>query len=238
MAKLNPIYNSSLTCPVCDRKIEVTKVRSRFVKLSGQDEDFCPYYETYNPILYEPWVCKYCGYAAHSTVFTEVNFNDRKQVLENIKPKWTSRDFTGERDIDKALETFKIVLYNLQVRGAPLSEFGKICLRIAWMYRYKGEWVDEYKYLKYSYEYYKNSYSQEYLSNKKLDEYTLMYILGELARRLELFDEAMQWFGKLISASANPKEKSKIQPRLIEMTKDQIHITREKMKKKDIAINE
>ena len=104
--------------------------------------------------------------------------------------------------------------------------------------RYKGEWVDEYKYLKYSYEYYKNSYSQEYLSNKKLDEYTLMYILGELARRLELFDEAMQWFGKLISASANPKEKSKIQPRLIEMTKDQIHITREKMKKKDVAINE
>lgn len=168
MAKLNPIYNSSLTCPVCDRKIEVTKVRSRFVKLSGQDEDFCPYYETYNPILYEAWVCKYCGYAAHSTVFTEVSFNERKQVLENIKPKWTSRDFTGERDIDKALETFKIVLYNLQVRGAPLSEFGKICLRIAWMYRYKGEWVDEYKYLKYSYEYYKNSYSQEYLSNKNL----------------------------------------------------------------------
>ena len=51
MAKLNPIYNSSLTCPVCDRKIEVTKVRSRFVKLSGQDEDFCPYYETQPNII-------------------------------------------------------------------------------------------------------------------------------------------------------------------------------------------
>ena len=238
MADLNPIYNSTLTCPVCVKKIEVTKVRSRFVKLISQDEDFCPYYETYNPLLYEAWVCKHCGYAAHSTVFEEAGSNDRSQVLQNIKPRWTSRDFTGERDINRALEAFKLVLYNLQVRGAPLSEFGKICLRIAWMYRYKGEWVNEYKYLKYSYDYYKKSFSQEYLSNKKLDEYTLMYILGELARRLELFDEAMQWFGKLISASANPKEKSKIQPRLIEMTKDQIHITREKMKKKDIAINE
>ena len=68
MADLNPIYNSTLTCPVCDKKIEVTKVRSRFVKLISQDEDFCPYYETYNPVLYEAWVCKYCGYAAHSTV--------------------------------------------------------------------------------------------------------------------------------------------------------------------------
>lgn len=241
MAELNPIYNSTLTCPVCEKKIEVSKVRSRFVKLISQDEDFCPYYEMFNPLLYEAWVCKYCGYAAHSSVFTEVSFNDRKMVLDNIKPKWTSRDFTGERDINKALEAFKIVLYNLQVRGAQLSEFGKICLRIAWMYRYKGECVDEYKYLKYSYDYYKKSFSQEYLSKGKLDEYTLMYILGELARRLELYDEALQWFGKLVSASVNQKEKSKIQPRLIEMIKDQIHITREKAKKNENenkAINE
>jgi uncharacterized protein (DUF2225 family) len=230
MAELNPIYNSTLTCPVCDENIKVTKVRSRFVKLSRQDEDFCPYYETLNPVFYEAWICNHCGYAAHSSIFTEATFNDRKQVLDKIKPKWTSRDFTGERDVEKALEAFKIVLYNLQVRGAPLSETGKICLRIAWMYRYKGEWVNEFKYLKHSFNYYKKSYSQEYLSNGRLDEYTLMYILGELARRLELYDEAMQWFGKLVSASANPKEKSKIQPRLIEMTKDQIHITREKKK--------
>lgn len=241
MADLNPIYNSTLTCPVCEKKIEVSKVRSRFVKLISQDEDFCPYYESYNPVFYEAWVCKYCGYAAHSTVFPEVNRNDCKQVLDKIKPKWTSRDFTGERDINKALEAFKIVLYNLQVRGAPFSEFGKICLRIAWLYRYKGEYVNEHKFLKYSYDYYKNAFSKENLSHRKLDEYTLMYILGELARRLELYDEALQWFGKLISVSANPKEKSKIQPRLIEMTKDQIHITREKMKndeKESAAINE
>jgi len=238
MSDLNPLYNSTLTCPVCDKSIEVTKVRSRFVKLSRQDEDFCPYYETWNPVLYEAWVCNHCGYAAHSSVFAEVNRNDCKQVLEKIKPKWTSRDFTGERNIDKALEAFKIVLYNLQVREAPLSEFGKICLRIAWMYRYKGEWANEQKYLKHSYDYYKKAFSQEHLSNKKLDEYTLMYILGELARRLELYDEAMQWFGKLISASANPKERSRIQPRLIEMAKDQIHITRESVKEKNIVIHE
>ena len=241
MADLNPIYNSTLTCPVCEKKIEVSKVRSRFVKLISQDEDFCPYYETYNPVLYEAWVCKYCGYAAHSTVFDEAGKNDSRQVLEKIKPKWTSRDFTGERDINKALEAFKIVLYNLQVRRAPFSEFGKICLRIAWLYRYNGEWVNEYKYMKHSYDYYKKAYSREYLSKGKLDEYTLTYILGELARRLELYNEALQWFGKLITASANPEEKLKIQPRLIELTKDQIHITREKMKAKDkksAAINE
>ena len=50
------------------------------------------------------------------------------------------------------------------------------------------------------------AYSREYLSKGKLDEYTLTYILGELARRLELYNEALQWFGKLITASANPEE--------------------------------
>ncbi len=231
MEKLNPVYISKTICPVCQKNIEVSKVRSKFVRLLEQDEDFCPYYENVNPILYEAWICKYCGYAAHSSSFPDANQNDRRIVLEKIKGKWTSRDFTGERDVEKALEAFKIVLYNLQIRSAPPSEFGKICLRIAWMYRYKGEWVNEYKFLKYSFEYYKKAYTHEHLPRGKLDAYNCMYIIGELGRRLELYDEAMRWFGKLISAAANPKERSKIQPVLIEHTQDQVYKLRQEMKK-------
>ena len=143
MTKLEPTFNSEILCPVCEKKIKVTKVRSKFVKLLKQDDDFCPYYETINPVLYEAWVCNYCGYAAHSTVFKNVTQSGRKAVLEKITQNWTSREFTGERDYKQALEAFKIVLYNLQVREAPFSEFAKICLRIAWVYRYMNNTEEE-----------------------------------------------------------------------------------------------
>lgn len=223
MAELKPIFNSEITCPVCEKKIKVTKVRSRFVKLIKQDDDFCPYYETINPLLYEAWVCNYCGYGAHSTVFDEITQNGRIAVLENISKNWTSRKFTGERDCEGALEAFKIVLYNLQVREAPYSEFAKVCLRIAWLYRYMDDSAEEERFLKYSYDYYKKVYTRENLKNNMLDEYTCMYIIGVLAKRLNLIKEATLWFSKLISFASDPKEKQRIKPVLLENARELVY---------------
>ncbi len=236
MTELQPIYTSSVICPICDKKLDVTKVRSKFVKLVSQDEDFCPHYEGVNPIFYEAWICNFCGYAAHSTVFSEATNHDIKCVKEKITPKWTSRSFDGERDIQQALDAFKIVLYNLQVRGASLTEFGKVCLRIAWLYRYKGEWVNEYRFLKFSYDYYRQAYSGERLGENKPDEYTLMFIIGELARRLDFKEDAVSWFGRIVSASARPDEKKKIQPRMLEETRDLIALTRQAMKTQEAGL--
>jgi len=222
MTKLSPIYDSEITCPVCEKKIQVTKVRSRFVKLVKQDDDLCPHYETVNPVLYEAWVCSHCGYAAHSSVFDKVLANGRIAVLENITKKWTSRDFTGERDYEKALEAYKLVLYNLQIREAPYSEFAKICLRIAWIYRYMGNKDEEEKFLKHSYDYYKKVYTREALKDSALDEFTIMYIIGVLAKRLNLISEARLWFSRLISFSSNPEERAKIKPYILESAREQI----------------
>lgn len=233
MAELNPIYNATVICPVCQRKIEVTKIRSKFIKLTEQDKDFCPHYESWNPIFYEAWICNYCGYAAHNSTFTDISFNDQKCVTEKITPKWKERLFNGERDIHQALDAFKIVLVNLQVRGASFSEHAKVCLRIAWLYRYSGEWVEEHRFMKYAYDYYRQAYTGEHLGEHKLDQYSCMYIIGELARRLDYKEEAVSWYGKIISASSKPGEKTKIPPRLLETTRDQIYQVRHAVNKKE-----
>lgn len=230
MQELKPVYNSTITCPVCSKQILVTKVRSKFVKLIKQDEDFCPHYETINPILYEAWICGNCGYGAHSTVFDNATANDQRVILGTLNGKWTKRDFSGERDIEKALEAFKIVLYNLQIRSGSFSEFAKICLRIAWLYRYKGEWVNEYKFLKFSFDYYKKAYTGERLTNGKIDEYTCMYIIGELARRLGNNEEALQWFGRLISESIRPDVKGKVPPLILENAHNLVYDIKEALK--------
>ncbi|HZK28526.1 MAG TPA: DUF2225 domain-containing protein [Thermoclostridium sp.] len=235
MTKLKPTYNSEIICPVCESNIKVTKVRSKSVKLLKQDDDFCPHYETVNPIYYEAWVCNHCGYAAHNTVFEEITRQERKNVLEKISKKWTSRDFAGKRNWVQALEAFKLVLYNLQVREASYSQFAKICLRIAWLYRYDGDVEEERVYLELAFDYYKQVYNKENLNGNLLDEYTCIYIIGILANKLGSTSEATVWLSKLISAGSNPKERGKIPAGLLDNAREQIYTIRTEMKNKKDA---
>ncbi|NLL66723.1 MAG: DUF2225 domain-containing protein [Clostridiaceae bacterium] len=221
MAQIKAIYNSKIVCPVCNSNIEYTKVRSKTIRLIKQDSDFCPYYEGENPLLYEAVICPECGYGAHVTTFSKINRYDKVKVSKNITSKWHKRSFVGERTIDQALEAFKIVLLNLNTMESLKSETAKICMRIAWLYRYKEDSENEKKFLEYALQNYKDAYSEEDLTEEgKLDEYTCLYIIGELYKRLELYEESTQWLSRLIMSYADPQQKPKISQRLIETTRD------------------
>lgn len=221
MAEIKAVYNSKIVCPVCDSNIEYTKVRSKTIRLIKQDSDFCPYYEGENPIFYEAVICPECGYGAHVTSFSNINRYDKDKVRNKITSKWHKRSFTGQRTVEQALEAFKIVLLNLNNVEGLKSEIAKICMRIAWLYRYKEESLNEKMYLKYALVNYKEAYSQEDLTEEgKLDEYTCLYIIGELCKRLKLYEESTQWLSRLIMSYADPQQKPRIPRRLIETTRD------------------
>ncbi len=221
MGNVKPVYNSKITCPVCDSEIEYKKVRSKQIRLLRQDTDFCPYYDGVNPLFYEAVICSECGYGSHITTFSNVDRYARAKIKEKITPKWQKRSFTGERDLLHALEAFKIVLLSLYAMDGPKSEIGKISLRIAWLYRYSGDQEQENKYLKHTLESYKKAYSQEDLSEEgKLDEYTCIYIIGELSKRLGNYEDSTQWLSRLIMSFSDPKQKERIPNRLIEISRD------------------
>ncbi|NLX63529.1 MAG: DUF2225 domain-containing protein [Clostridiaceae bacterium] len=221
MDQVKAVYNSKTVCPVCASKIEFTKVRSKAVRLIKQDTDFCPYYEGENPMFYEAVICPECGYGAHVTSFDNISRYDKEKVRNEISSKWHKRQFTGPRTIDQALEAFKIVLLNLTCIDGLKSEIAKICMRIAWLYRYKGDQEQEKKFLNYALINYKKAYSQEDLTEEgKLDEYTCMYIIGELCKRLGLYEESTQWLSRLIMSYSDPQQKEKIPQRLIESARE------------------
>ncbi len=221
MAEIIAVYNSKIECPVCNSEIEYTKVRSKTIRLIKQDSDFCPHYDGENPLFYEAIVCPECGYGAHVISFSSINRYDKEKVRNTISKKWHKRCFAGPRTVDNALEAFKVVLLNLNSMEGHKSEIAKICMRIAWLYRYKEEYDNEKIYLKYALMYYKEAYSQEDLTEEgKLDEYTCLYIIGELSKRLELYEESTQWLSRLIMSYADPQQKAKIPQRLIESARD------------------
>ncbi|NLL06283.1 MAG: DUF2225 domain-containing protein [Clostridiaceae bacterium] len=224
------LYSKEIKCPACEKKIEVTKVKSKACVVSSRDTDFCTYYESINPILYDVWVCEHCGYAAQEERFEELTYIEAKKIKNNITPLWKSRKFIGERDIESALETFKLALYNLQIIGAKSSDLAKVCIRIAWLYRLKKD-EREYDFLKFALGFYTEAFDKETFPIKKFDEYTCMYLIGELSRRVGLFDESILWFNKLISSPMARTKKT-----LIESAREQYYLAKEQREKNKHAI--
>jgi uncharacterized protein (DUF2225 family) len=215
------LYNKKIVCPVCDKEIEVTKVKTKGCKVKSQDTDMCVIYEGINVLFYDVWVCDNCGYAALQDKFEGLFTRDIKPIKENISRHWIKRSFLGERDVEKALEVFKLALLTLKVRNAKSSEIAKICLRIAWLYRFKQD-QKEMEFLNFALESYTDAYSKERFPLDKLDEITCMYIIAELFRRVGKFDESIVWFSRIVSSV-----EARSKPKLIEMARDQYQLAKD-----------
>jgi uncharacterized protein (DUF2225 family) len=218
------LYNKNIVCPVCGAKLDVTKVKAKGCKVASRDTDYCVYYEDLNPLFYNIWVCEFCGYAAQEDKFETIIQKDRAAVKETISPHWTRRSFTGERNVDNAIEVHKLALYNLQVRKANASEFAKVCIRIAWLFRLKKD-EKENEFLQFALNCYSETYEKESFPADKLDEYTCMYMIAELSRRLGKYDDAIKWFSKIMGSPDARKNRN-----LLDNVREQYELAKEQMK--------
>lgn len=215
------IYNKEIVCPVCLEKIIITKVKSKVCKVLERETDFFVRYEGINPLLYEVWVCEKCGYASLADKFEAIPVKDTKLIAENISAKWKKRSFYGERSVDEAIEAFKLALLNLKVRNSKASEVAKVCIRLAWLNRLKND-ENEKQFLGFALRSYSEAFEKERFPIDKLDEYTCMYIIGELNRRLGYTEEATRWFSRIISSPDARRNKH-----LLDMTRDQYLMLKE-----------
>jgi uncharacterized protein (DUF2225 family) len=155
--------------------------------------------------------------------FDSIFTRDIQVIKDKISSHWTRRSFTGERDVDKAIEAFKLALLNLNVRNAKSSELAKVCLRIAWLYRFKED-PKEIEFLNFALDSYNNAYQNERFPLDKLDEFTCMYIIAELYRRVGKLEDSVLWFSRLV---ASPDARRN--PKLIDMARDQYQLAKDKL---------
>ncbi|OPZ89510.1 MAG: hypothetical protein BWY74_02696 [Firmicutes bacterium ADurb.Bin419] len=150
--------------------------------------------------------------------------------MKSISTFWKSRKFNGERNLETAMETFKLALYNLQKMDAKASDLAKVCIRIAWLYRLNND-EKENEFLKHALRFYTEAYDKERFPINKLDEFTCMYLIAELNRRIGDFENSINWFNKLISSPDARANKV-----LLEMAREQYHMAREQRDKNKEAI--
>ena len=219
------LYEKSFKCPICNNGFSSKRVRVSSYRVDKRDEDFCTTYKGDNPMHYEILVCPQCGYASSEANFDSLSPKELIALKEILSGKIVNRNFCGERNINDALDSFKLALFIAKSRDAKDSIIAGLTLKIAWIFReLKDE--KEFEFLKYTLEYYKNAYDKENLPLGNLDEISVQYLLGELSRRINKLDDAIFWFNKAVS---NPERKSN--PRIEKMAREQWILVKEQHKK-------
>jgi len=207
------LYDKSMSCPCCYEEFTAKTVRTGKVKSMEADSDLRPRYEKVDVLKYDAIVCPKCGYASLSKYFPVVTDGQKKLIREQI-----SKSFTGiENDMDKytyddAIIRHKLALFNMVVKKGRSSEKAFTCLKLAWLYRGKAEEMvqnksqenvsevikEELANLKNAYEGFATAFSNEAFPICGMDQATLMYLLAEIARRLDQKDVAKRWISKVI----------------------------------------
>lgn len=219
-------FMKEVKCPVCARQVNTVVIKTSGTRMVKRDEDFCAYYEPINRVFYDVIICSECGYAAMIDRFEKISDKEIKIVKENIRSKWTKRQFETERTLENVLQIYKLALINLQVIKAKNSDLAKVCLRIAWLYRFANN-DKEKVFLEYAKNAYLETYQKEAFPVDKLDEVTCMYMIGELSRRLGKKEDAARWLYNVISYKAKPGENQSAYKSIINMAREQLQIVKE-----------
>jgi uncharacterized protein (DUF2225 family) len=222
--KKSLLYEKELICPVCKNKFKAKAVKTSAARMEGKDSDFFIRYYIINPYFYDVWLCNNCGYATMKKDFKNIKSYEIDLIKKHITSKWKGRKYPDLYDLDTAIERYKISLLNYVVMESKSSKKAMNCLKIAWMYRLKNDYEKELHFLKQALEGFNYTFQYESSNNiYGMNKFTLMYLIGELNRRIGNDDIALQWFSKVVTSLG-------INSRLKEMARDQRDLIKEKQK--------
>ncbi len=98
-----------------------------------------------------------------------------------------------------------------------------LCLRLSWLYRMQHIHDQEQRFLKEALKHYKLSYEQADYLLTKMTDLRLLYMIGELARRIGHEEDAVKYFSRVIQHPHKELEK-----KTVEMAREQWYKIRNK----------
>jgi len=223
------LFEQKITCPVCENGFTITRVRSSACFVLRRESDFRVKYRDLDPLLYSIWVCPNCQYANMENEFVKgLSENDKKKLKTELPPlKSSEPDLWHERTPETALRAVHLALRSAIIRQAPAIVMAGLFLRGSWIFREIGNTEMEKEFLGKAKRLYEYSFEKE--SNRYLEQMgqaRVMYLIGELNRKLGNFDDAVRWFSRILS-----NRNMVVEPDLQRLIRDQWEVAREEHKK-------
>lgn len=227
LTQIEPLYDKKCECINCQKAFTTKKVRTRFIKVSSFDSDFCPTYESNenNPIFYHVQVCPHCGFS-----FTE-DFNPyfppgaKEVIMDKVCNQWVPRNFGEARTVTDAIKTYKLAAYCGTLKKEKHINLAGLYMRIAWLYRSLNDDEQEKRFMKLATHEYQESYVADDYRGTQVSEIRLFYLIAELSRRNSLIEQATKYFSKVIE-----KQKNTTETKIVEMAREGWYEIREMQK--------
>jgi uncharacterized protein (DUF2225 family) len=227
MPPVEPLYDKNYECLFCKKSFTSKKLRSRFVKLSHTDTDFFPVYESEesNPLYYHILVCPFCGFS-FSEDFSRAFPPGAKEVINHeVQSRWVRRDFSGERNIQQAIQTYMLAIYCGSLKKEKHIVLAGMYMRIGWLYRVLKNPDQEQRFMRLAIKEYEDSLYHGDYTRTQVSEIKILYLIGELSQRLNDRQKAVQYFSKVIE-----KQKQTVEPQIIKMARERWHEIRDREK--------
>lgn len=218
------LYDRSCTCPVCLKEFKTKAVKTGKARLMSVETDLRPIYDLLDTTKYDVIVCPKCGYSALNKYFNIITDVQKKWIKQKISNQFKGIENEKEiYDYEDAIKRYKLTLLNTVVKKGKLSEKAYICLKLTWMLRCKRMELEEYdddiyndllkqekNFTQHAYEGFSKAFVKEGFPMCGMDEMTVTYLIGELARRVGNNEESLRWLSKVIvSRIANERLKNK-----------------------------
>jgi len=217
------LYNHNCTCPICEFDFKTKKVHEKKIVVLKKDTDFCTYYEGPNPYFYEINVCPNCGFSFTNSFNKKLNAVNIDNFIKVFAPQWNRIDYTGERNLEQAVETYKLAIICGQIIEIKPSYLAKICLKICWLFRMIASKKEEIRFIKGAVNFFEKAYeTEDFNRSDSMAPEMIVYLLGELNFRLSNYEETKRWFNIGLSkygnsASSNKQTISAIRDRWLEI---------------------
>lgn len=175
------------SCKLCKNKFTSFAVRKSKQPVEKSDSDFCMYYERQTPFFYHVFICPDCGYA-----FLE---SFKKEPHDKMLETLTSLPdfFSEKRDASAAELLYKRAIECAKLQREDDQVLAGLYHHLAWIYRYKGDEEKEKAALGEALGYYRGVYENMDIE----DPSKVMYLIGDLNRRLGNKREAVNWFSRV-----------------------------------------
>lgn len=226
--ELKFLYDRNIKCKFCENRYVTKKVRSRFIRAHKHDTDFCSFYisTNLNPLLYYVSVCPKCGFSTSEECTDYFPPKSKDFIQQKICDNWNKKDYGQERTLDMAINCYKLAIYCATIKKEKHIALGGLYLRLAWLFRTeKVNLQEEQRFLRLALEEYIQSYSVGDFSDTSFSEIKLLYLIGELSRRVGLDGQATRYFSRVIE-----KQRETIEKGIIQMAKDRWSEMREEKK--------
>lgn len=206
-------------CPICNARFKAPRPRTAKLNLIGTDNDFRPYYEGIDTVCYEIVACTGCGYVAIAKLFDIIDSLSVERIKFNMSRltirKLNLEEVTTEQAIDRYLTAIEL----LEFKTHQDSEAYFLYSRLAWLYRADDNpesLENEYLCMKKAFEFLENAYRNEPMPFLDIDQSTVVFLLGETARRIGEYEKANRYIGMSI---LDPKASDEIRAKAKETKK-------------------